>query len=294
MKIWVTGAAGFLGGRLAKTLIGRGHHVVGLSRRLSPSATESCSLDLSSGDARPRLQALAAEGGKPDVVVHAAARQPGDFKTADFVRDGVLSTANLLDAVSDFPPRLLVYTSTLSVYGRPERNPAHETDPSFASTPYALSKLWSEQLAALFASQMPVVTLRLPSLYGTGQGDSFVDGLAQIALRNQPIELFSNGQVIRDAVHVVDVVKAIVDTVERASWTSYTVMNLGCGRPISSIEYAQALVLSLRSTSAIVPVARAASQPDLYADITEAQRRIAFEPTPLAKSMREYARELQG
>src|SRR6185312_12772717 len=101
MRIWVTGAAGFLGSRLAQTLVGRGHHVVGLSRRPSPSATESCSLDLSTSDARLRLQALAAEGGKPDVVVHAAARQPGDFTTADFVRDGVLSTANLLDALPE-------------------------------------------------------------------------------------------------------------------------------------------------------------------------------------------------
>jgi nucleoside-diphosphate-sugar epimerase len=157
-----------------------------------------------------------------------------------------------------------------------------------------LSKLWSERLTELFATRAPVVVLRLPSLYGVGQGDSFIDGLAAIALRNEPIELFSKGQMIRDALPATDVVTAIVATIGRTTWDGFTVMNLGCGRPIRSFEYAEALVSALQSTSSIVPVGRQASQPDLYADITEARRRIGFEPTPLMQSMREYARELRA
>jgi len=193
MRIWITGASGFLGGELAQALVSHGHHVIGLSRRPSPAATESCAVDLSGDAARDRLVALASHSGAPDVVVHAAARQPGDFQMADYVNAGVVSTAHLLDALSGIAPCLLVYTSTLSVYGVPERNPVRETDPVTTRTVYGLSKLWSERLTELFATRGPVVVLRLPSLYGVGQGDSFIDGLAQIAVRNEPIELFASG-----------------------------------------------------------------------------------------------------
>jgi nucleoside-diphosphate-sugar epimerase len=294
MKIWITGASGFLGSALAQTLVLLGHHVVGLSRRPSSAATESCALDLSGETARGQLLALASHAGTPDVVVHAAARQPGAFESADYVRGGVLATSNLFDALSEFPPRLVIYTSTLSVYGTPERNPVRETDPVKARTHYGLSKLWSEQLSELFARQAAVVVLRLPSLYGVGQGDSFIDGLARQALRNEPIELFSNGRVIREALPASDVVTAILATIDQTAWDAFTVMNLGCGRPITSIEYAEALVTALETKNRIVPVERAASQPDLYADITVAQRRIAFAPTSLMQSMREYARALRA
>jgi nucleoside-diphosphate-sugar epimerase len=89
-------------------------------------------------------------------------------------------------------------------------------------------------------------------------------------------------------------VKAIVATIDRTNWDGFTVMNLGCGRAITSTEYAEALVSALQSTSRIVPVERLAAQPDLYADITEARKRIAFEPTTLIQSMREYARALRA
>jgi UDP-glucose 4-epimerase len=294
MKVWITGASGFLGRRLAETLVSLGHHVVGLSRRPSPTATASCELDLSSDDAGNQLVALASRSGAPDVVIHAAARQPGEFQMADYVTAGVVSTAKLLDALSELAPCLVIYTSTLSVYGIPERNPVRETDPPRAQTVYGLSKLWSERLTELFATRASVVVLRLPSLYGVGQGDSFIDGIAQIALRNEPIELFSKGQVIRDALPATDVVKAIVATIDRTNWDGFTVMNLGCGGAITSTEYAEALVSALQSTSRIVPVERLAAQPDLYADITEARKRIAFEPTTLIQSMREYARALRA
>jgi GDP-4-dehydro-6-deoxy-D-mannose reductase len=294
MRIWVTGASGFLGSQLAHMLVSRGHHVVGLSRRPSATATESWTVDLS-GDAAPgRLETLASRSGAPDAVVHTAARQPGDFQMADYVNAGVVSTAHLLDALSGIAPRLFVYTSTLSVYGVPERNPVRETDPVRTRTVYGLSKLWSERLTEFFATRAPVVVLRLPSLYGVGQGDSFIDGLAQIALRNESIELFAKGEVVRDALPATDVVKAIVSTIDQTNWDGFTVINLGCGQRVTSFEYAEALVSALQTTSRIIPLDRPASQPDLYADISEARRRIAFEPTPLMESMREYARALRA
>jgi nucleoside-diphosphate-sugar epimerase len=137
-----------------------------------------------------------------------------------------------------------------------------------------------------------ITILRLPSLYGVGQDDSFVDGLARLALRNDPIELFAQGQLIRDVLHVSDAVAAISLCVT-SSLPASTIMNIGCGVPAKTIDYAEALVEALESKSQIIPVEQPAKQFDFFADITAASRTINFRPTPLNESMRRYAHELR-
>ena len=233
--------------------------------------------------------------GYPDVVVHAASRQPGQYELSEYVKSNVLTTANLLDALDQFPPRQLIYTSTLSVYGRPDRNPVAETHAVRGDSPYAMTKLWSEQLLEALQDRTQVIILRLPSLYGVGQADSFIDGLARLAIRNQVIELFARGEVVRDALHADDVVGAIVFCVTAPPQVQFCCMNLGCGQRITTREYVQALVEALGSSSPIVPVDRPSPHRcDLYADIGEARRLIGFSPTQLMASMERYANELRA
>src|SRR5689334_24570542 len=84
-----------------------------------------------------------------------------------------------------------------------------ELAPAGGTLPYGATKRWGEQLLETFQRYSRIVVLRLPSLYGTGQADSFIDGLARTAQRNEPIELLSRGDLIFDALHVDDVVRAI-------------------------------------------------------------------------------------
>lgn len=206
----------------------------------------------------------------------------------------MLATANLLDALTGTPPRLFLYTSTLSVYDRPHLLPVKETERAGGALPYAATKRWGEILVRDFEDRAQIITLRLPSLYGAGQADSFIDGLARRAARDEPLELFSRGQLIRDALHVSEIVKAIAACLERPPEPRFCLMNLGGGRAIATAEYARALVLALGSASAVVPVERPAAQFDLYADIALARRLIGFEPKTLEDSMREYVDELRA
>lgn len=294
MKIWITGSAGFLGGRMARNFSGAGHEVVGLSRRAQVAASRAVLIDLASATARRELEALGLESGWPDVVIHAASKQPGSKELSEYVKSNVLATANLLDALRESPPARLVYTSTLSVYGRPETNPVDETGETLGAMPYAATKLWGEQLVETLQDRSQVVILRLPSLYGRGQADSFIDGLARVVMRNEPVELFARGLLVRDALYVEDVVDAIAACVTRPLETGATVINLGCGRRVTTVEYAEALVKAFDSRSAIVPVDRPVSQFDLYADIGRARRLLDFNPRSLADSMREYRDELRA
>lgn len=290
MKIWITGGAGFLGKRLATELARDQHEILSLSKRASSVANESVTIDLATE--KQRLNSIADQHGAPDVVIHAASRQPGRYTFPEFVRGNVLTTVNLLDALKSSPPKQIIYTSTLSVYPQSTQLPFTEAHPPSSSLPYAATKRWAEQLIETFAESQ-VTVLRLPSLYGAGQGDSFIDGLAQLARRGEDLELFSRGAVIRDALHVSDVISAIQACIAKPPIEEFCLMNLGMGRAISTLEYAEALVEALGSQSKIVLSDREALQFDCYADIHLARQIIGFQPTELRESLRRYADELR-
>ena len=295
MNTCITGCAGFLGARLAKELVSGDNYVVGLSRRECASASTCLAIDLASDRAPTQLMRLAKEVGYPDVVVHAAARQPGPYAYSEYVRSNLLATAHLLDALEHFLTTRIIYTSTLSVYGRPETNPVPESCSVRPDGPYAVTKWSCEKLLETFRQHSQVIVLRLPSMYGAGQADSFIDGLARRVIEDEIIELFDGGKIARDALHVDDVVAAISTCIESPLQAPFCLLNLGCGRRITTSDYARTLVSTFSSGSAIVPVDRPGPQPfDLYADISEARRQIHFNPTGLEESLARYVHELRS
>jgi nucleoside-diphosphate-sugar epimerase len=291
MKFWITGGAGFLGRRLTRSLMAKNHEVLSLSRRLSDAATASVSIDLATEN--ERLSLLADEYGTPDVVIHTASRQPGHYTFPEFVKGNILTTTKLLAALESTPPKQIIFTSTLSVYAQSNNLPFTENHPPSSSLAYAATKRWAEQIMETFSNSQ-VTVLRLPSLYGAGQGDSFIDGLAQVAQRDEDLELFSRGAVIRDALHVSDVIRAIDTCIEKSPDEQFCLMNLGTGRSISTREYAEALIETLGSKSRIVLSEKQALQFDCYADIQLARKVIGFEPTDLRESLQIYADELRA
>jgi UDP-glucose 4-epimerase len=293
LNIWITGCSGFLGTRLANHFA-KQHHVTGLSRRDCPAATRSVSIDLAKRDSPRVLEKLSAESGAPEVVIHAASKQPGPGDLLDFVDANVHATSNLIEGLTLQPPRLIIYTSTLSVYGRPSVIPVDESSPAGGTLPYGATKRWGEQMLETFQRYSRIVVLRMPSLYGAGQADSFIDGLARTAQLGDSIQLYSRGELIRDALHVSDVVRAINNCVEQPPAGAFSILNLGCGQRLKTSEWTRALVDALESKSAIIPVDREASQFDLYADISAARQQIAFAPMSPAESMKVYADELRA
>ena len=291
MKIWITGGAGFLGQRLTRSLIAKNQEILSLSRRLSDAATASVSIDLATEN--ERLPLLADEYGTPDVVIHTASRQPGHYTFPEFVKGNILTTTKLLAALESTPPKQIIFTSTLSVYAQSNNLPFTENHPPSSSLAYAATKRWAEQMMETFANSQ-VTVLRLPSLYGVGQGDSFIDGLAQVAQRDEDLELFSRGAVIREALHVTDVIRAIETCIDKPPDEQFCLMNLGTGRSISTREYAEALVEALHSKSRVVLSDKQTLQFDCYADIQLARKVIGFEPTELRESLRIYADELRA
>lgn len=293
MNIWITGCNGFLGTRLAQHFVARQHHVTALSRKDCAAASQSVAIDLTNEQSPRVIEKLTAQTGAPEVVVHAYSKEPGPGELIDFVDANVHATSNLIEGLTQQPPRLIIYTSTLSVYGRPSLIPVDEAGPAGGTLPYGATKRWAEQLLETFQRYARIIVLRLPSIYGADQQESFIDSLGRIAQRDEPIELLARGELVRDALHISDVVRAVDNCISQPPAGSFTILNLGCGRRITTMEYARALVEALGSKSDILPVDRVTSDFDFYADISAARQQIAFTPMSLAESMKVYADELR-
>src|SRR5689334_25086171 len=106
MNIWITGCSGFLGTRLAHHFA-KQHNVTGLSRR-NCVATRSVSIDLAKRESPRQIEKLSTESGAPEVVIHAASKQPGLGDLADFVDANVHATSNLIEGLTLQPPRLII------------------------------------------------------------------------------------------------------------------------------------------------------------------------------------------
>ncbi len=166
-KIIVTGGSGNLGRWTVRALSEAGHDVLSLDRAEPPERLcETRVADLSD------IEALQDAFRGADAVVHLAAWQSPDEAPHDEVfRNNVSATYNVLKAAADAGVRRVVHASSVAAYGflyapkmwPPDYLPLDEDHPCRPRDPYALSKIFGEQLADSFVSTggASVVSLRL-------------------------------------------------------------------------------------------------------------------------------------
>ena len=157
MKVLVTGASGFVGQALLKRLELAGHGVSAITR------SEIGDID---GNAvwQPHLADI-------DAIVHLAARVHIMQDTANdslslYRTVNTEGTIRLAEAAREMKVRRFVFVSSIKVNG--ERSDGHLTaqDPAIPQDPYAISKWEAERALAKMSSDLDVVTLRPPLVYG--------------------------------------------------------------------------------------------------------------------------------
>ncbi len=286
----VTGAAGFIGSRLARLLLDDGHSVIGVD-------AYTTTYDVSEKHARtaalvrnPRythvrgdLVDLPLEPilDEVEVVFHLAGRagvRPS-FELQDlYWHDNVDATKRLLEACLKAPAvRRLVYASSSSVYGDASL-PFRETGLPAPISPYGQTKLEAERLClAASGASLETVALRYFTVYGPGQRpDMGLRRFAEAALADRAIELLGDGTQSRDFTYVDD----IVDATRRAAEAPVVglAVNVGGGSRITLLEVFSILeeLLGRRVEVVAEPFARGDVR-HTAADDTRARELLGFE-----------------
>ncbi|EYF05359.1 NAD-dependent epimerase/dehydratase family protein [Chondromyces apiculatus] len=204
-KALLTGASGFIGGRLRDALLARGLEVVALRRRGSPAAKQGRSAEVEYDDLAG-LERLVREE-KPDVVFHLAGATKGVTRD-DFSRANVMPTRNLLEALKKAHPEVqrFVHVSSLAAYGPSQAgNPHVESSARRPLEHYGDTKLEAERVVE--AADVPWTILRPGGVYGPGDVDYF--NLFREATQGRNV-FFGNRNRWFSAVYVDDLVTALV------------------------------------------------------------------------------------
>lgn len=237
-KAVVTGASGFVGGRLRDALLDAGADVICIRRARSPEPARGRSVVAEYDDAEGLCDLVERE--KPDVVYHVAGATKG-VAYADFQRANVMPTRNLLRALRERHPglRRFVLVSSLAAYGPSRADRPHvESDAAQPIEHYGKSKLEAEQVLADEAGEVPWTIIRPGGVYGPGDGDYF--NLFREVYKGRNV-FFGNRERWFSAVYVDDCVRAIVacSHSDATVGKGYFVCD---GRPVTWGDFQQAII----------------------------------------------------
>ncbi|MFI9405439.1 NAD-dependent epimerase/dehydratase family protein [Nocardia sp. NPDC052316] len=283
MRVLVTGANGYLGGAVVKQLRAGGHEVIGLVRGAgTPGAGPVRTADLLDPEA------LAAAVRDIDVVCHLAGLTRVRESLADPLRYfevNVGGTVALLRAMAAAQVGGLVFASTASIYGTPDRQPMSEELPDRPPHPYAASKAAAESVIAAQAAtgQLAAVVLRLFNIAGGADPDPtrIVPRILAVAAGDEPrLTINGDGTAVRDYVHIEDAATAFAAAVthlpQRGACRRY---NIGSGGGTSVAELVAEVTRLTGRTIAVEHRPAAQEPPVLVSDSGRAHRELCWQAT---------------
>ncbi|OGD27885.1 MAG: hypothetical protein A2Y56_12515 [Candidatus Aminicenantes bacterium RBG_13_63_10] len=203
MKVFVTGASGFIGGHLVRELLRRCWAVCGLTRRRSPS--DAPGLKHIRGDITDR-SLLEKELQGTDVLIHlASALGSALIPRAEFFRVNAHGTRCLLEAAAAAGVRTVLHFSSAGVLGHVRRGDIAEEDyPLRPRDVYDRSKLEGEMIALEFARRgLDLRIIRPGWVYGPGDRRTFK--LVRAVARGRFV-LPGSGRTLQTPVHISDLV----------------------------------------------------------------------------------------
>lgn len=240
-RVLVTGGMGFLGRHLLPALLEAGKEIRVLDLYEAPWKQSGVAFFRGGlNDADVLGQAL--DG--CDTVFHLASSTVPASSNADPARDvhdNLVGTVNLLEACREAQClRIVQASSGGTVYGNITVDQVPEDHPTDPISSYGIVKLAAEKYLAMYGRLygMKTASLRIANLYGEHQrhdtGLGAIAAFAHRALTGQPIEIWGDGTVERDFVHVADVVAAMLSAAKAD--TPGLVANIGSGRSASLNE----------------------------------------------------------
>jgi nucleoside-diphosphate-sugar epimerase len=303
-KMVVTGGAGFIGSNLAEHLVRQGHRVVivdnfstGRHDNLAAwtdkyaAAVQVIDTDINETD---RMRS-AFEGAR--YVFHQAGIPSVPRSMEDPVstnKANVSGTLSVLIAARDAGVKRVVAASSSSIYGDDTRLPKQEALVGRPLSPYALSKVFTENYCQLFhrVFGLETVCLRYFNVFGPRQDPrseyaAVIPRFATRMLAGMPPIVYGNGEQTRDFTYVSNVVDA--------NWKAAThpdaagdVFNIGCGIKTSLNDLIRLFGQILgKEVAACYEPARSGDVPHSLADVSKAERVMGYTPAvPLQDGLR--------
>lgn len=274
MKVMATGGAGFIGSHTCVELLAGGHEVVVVDNLCNSSVESLKRVGKITGKPVHFFKvdlldekglASVFSGMKVDAVIHfAGLKAVGESVEIPlrYYHNNITGTLVLCETMRKFKVNTIVFSSSATVYGAPERLPITEDSPLRATNPYGRTKLMIEEILGDLRASDPawnVCLLRYFNPVGAhasgtigedprGIPNNLLPYVSQVAVgKRKEVLVFGNdyptrdGTGVRDYIHVVDLAKGHVKALERmAARPGLLTCNLGTGRGYSVLDVIKA------------------------------------------------------
>ena len=339
MAVLVTGSAGFIGFHLSSRLLERGTAVLGFDnmnpyydpalkrarlKQLQATAERTgTSFQLIEADLDNRAaveKVFAAH--KPEKVVNLAAQAGVRYSIenpAAYIQSNLVGFGHILEGCRHHGIEHLVYASSSSVYGGNTMLPFSEHQGvDHPVSLYAASKKANELMAHTYSHLygLPATGLRFFTVYGPwGRPDMALFLFTKAILAGEPIQVFNNGQMVRDFTYVDDIIESLVRVLDKpaapdptfnpsqpnpaSSWAPHRVFNIGNSNPTPLMDYIGAieLALGITATKTFLPM-QPGDVPATAADTSALEAWTGFKPnTPVREGVARFVtwyREFYG
>jgi len=278
MKILVTGAAGFIGYHLVKSLVEANHEVIGLdnindyySTNLKFDRLKELGINMDSSkdflslidsnlsqnfkfirmnlEDRDNLPKLF-KNQKFDYVCNLAAQAGVRYSIENpetYIDSNIVGFLNILECCRNYNVKKLVYASSSSVYGNNEKTPFSETDNTDKPISlYAASKKSNELMAHTYSHlfKLNTIGLRFFTVYGSwGRPDMAYYLFADAITKDKAIKVFNNGDLSRDFTHIEDVVIGVKSALlsDLSTKKGYEIYNIGNNKPVELTKFIETI-----------------------------------------------------
>ncbi len=298
-NVLITGGLGFIGANLARRLVDLGAHVT-LVDSLIPDyggnrfnlAGYEDRLRINITDVRDPYSMRALVQGQ-DLLFNLAGQVSHIDSMTDPFSDleiNARAQLSILEACRHENPTIkVVYAGTRQQYGKPDYLPLDEKHPQHPTDVNGVNKLAGEWYHIVYhnAYGLRATSLRLTNTYGPRQlmkhnRQGFIGWFVRLAVEGKEIQLYGDGQQLRDLTHVDDVVDAFLRA-GASDAVNGQVFNLGGSAPVSLLEIAQMLVeIAGQGSVRLVPWPEARKRIDIgdvYSSYARIQTVLGWQPT---------------
>lgn len=322
-KILITGAAGFIGFHLCKKLLKQGENVIGFDnlnnyydinlkkrrlKELDKHFVSKGSWTFYKNDLidKKKMEDIFKKE-KPIVVIHLAAQAGVRYSFVNpksYIESNITGFHNILEISNLYKINNFIFASSSSVYGGNKSIPFSENDSvDHPVSLYAATKKSNELMAHAYSHlyNIPSTGLRFFTVYGPwGRPDMALFLFTKSILKNEPINVFNKGQMIRDFTFVDDVIESIIRILNKPatpektfntnapnpsnSWAPHRVFNIGNSKPIQLIEYIKAIEdeLGIKAKKRLLPM-QLGDVAVTASDSSQLQEWIEFKPNTTVK-----------
>jgi UDP-glucuronate 4-epimerase len=324
MTVLVTGAAGFIGFHLSKRLLEAGVEVVGFDNvnpYYDPSLKRARLAELEAAFSRNGTPFTLIEADledseavrsafdqyKPSKVVNLAAQAGVRYSIenpAAYIQCNLVGFGHILEGCRHHGVQNLLYASSSSVYGGNTHLPFSEHQSvDHPVSLYAASKKANELMAHTYSHLygLSATGLRFFTVYGPwGRPDMALFLFTKAMLAGEPIQVFNNGEMVRDFTYVDDIVESLVRLLDKpaapdpafnsaapnpcTSWAPHRVFNIGNSNPIPLMSYIEAVesALGITATKTFLPM-QLGDVPATAADTSALEAWTGFRPNTSVK-----------